>query len=73
MSLSIRNSALRAQTSPKAPSIFVRLATFTALARQRRALAKLDAHLLYDIGVTPKQAADESTKPVWNVPQHWQQ
>ena len=33
--------------------------------RQRRALARLDGRLLRDIGVTPEQAAGESTKPFW--------
>ena len=36
-----------------------------ARARQRRDLADLDAHLLKDIGVTPGQAARESSKPFW--------
>ena len=33
--------------------------------RQRQALAALDARLLNDIGVTPKQAANEIAKPFW--------
>lgn len=33
--------------------------------RQRRALARLDARLLRDIGVSPEQARRETTKPFW--------
>jgi uncharacterized protein YjiS (DUF1127 family) len=34
-------------------------------ARQRRKLAELDEHLLRDIGVTTRQAREESEKPFW--------
>ena len=34
-------------------------------ARQRRALAQLDAHLLRDIGVTSYDATLEASKPFW--------
>lgn len=33
--------------------------------RQRRALARLDARLLRDIGVSPEQARSETAKPFW--------
>ncbi|MDD9922207.1 MAG: DUF1127 domain-containing protein [Boseongicola sp.] len=39
--------------------------------KSRRDLAKLDAHLLEDIGVSMEAAKQESTQPVWNVPHHW--
>ncbi|WP_299292744.1 DUF1127 domain-containing protein [uncultured Tateyamaria sp.] len=39
--------------------------------RSRRALAKLDAHRLDDIGVTAKTAAQEARKPIWDVPATW--
>jgi len=35
--------------------------------RQRRALARLDARLLRDIGVTAEQAERESSKPFWRA------
>jgi uncharacterized protein YjiS (DUF1127 family) len=35
--------------------------------RQRVALARLDDHLLRDIGVTPEQASAESAKPCWRA------
>ena len=41
--------------------------------RQRRALGKLDAHLLEDIGVSRKQAWAETNRPFWELPSrhHW--
>mgnify|MGYP001050125858 CR=1 FL=1 len=34
-------------------------------AKSRRALRRLDPHMLRDIGLDPAQAADESIKPFW--------
>ncbi|TYP85478.1 MULTISPECIES: DUF1127 domain-containing protein [Maritimibacter] len=44
-----------------------------ATRRQRRALGKLDSHLLDDIGVTHKQAWSETNRPFWELPSrhHW--
>lgn len=39
--------------------------------RSRRALDRLDGRALDDIGVTPKRAAAEAAKPIWNVPTTW--
>jgi uncharacterized protein YjiS (DUF1127 family) len=50
-----------------------RFGNFFALARQRRQLSALDQHMLRDIGITSAQAAAESKKPAWDVPNHWQQ
>jgi uncharacterized protein YjiS (DUF1127 family) len=36
-------------------------------AEQRKRLAELDEHLLKDIGVSPRAAAEESTKPFWRA------
>lgn len=36
-----------------------------ARARERRALARLNGHLLQDIGVSPEEAAGEAAKPFW--------
>ena len=33
--------------------------------QQRRALLALDGHLLDDIGVSPRQALEEGSKPFW--------
>lgn len=42
-----------------------------ALARQRRALARLDDSALADMGLTRTEAAQEAARPVWDVPAHW--
>ena len=39
--------------------------------RSRRALARLDSRRLEDIGLTPKRAAKEEAKPIWDVPANW--
>lgn len=39
--------------------------------RTRRALARLDADALADIGVSAKCAAKEAAKPIWDVPANW--
>jgi uncharacterized protein YjiS (DUF1127 family) len=41
------------------------VALWRARARQRHALASLDARLLRDIGITPYDAACECNKPFW--------
>lgn len=43
-----------------------------ALWRSRRALARLDARALDDIGLSPREAATEAAKPIWDVPSYWQ-
>jgi uncharacterized protein YjiS (DUF1127 family) len=45
-----------------------RLALCVAVARQRRALARLGAHALSDIGLTPERAQTESRRPFWQIP-----
>ena len=39
--------------------------------RQRRALTRLDDHLLRDIGITRDQAEAEANTPLWDAPWHW--
>ncbi|HEY7608675.1 MAG TPA: DUF1127 domain-containing protein [Alphaproteobacteria bacterium] len=38
-----------------------------ARAEQRRHLAELDERMLKDVGITPAEAAEESTKPWWRA------
>lgn len=45
--------------------IWATLARWRARPSQRRALAKLDADLLRDIGITHSQAKREADKPFW--------
>jgi uncharacterized protein YjiS (DUF1127 family) len=40
-------------------------------ARSRRQLARLDDHLLRDIGLTRDQVEAEVALPAWDVPPHW--
>ena len=39
--------------------------------RTRRALARLDPHLLKDIGLSAQQARHEADLTVWDVPANW--
>lgn len=41
------------------------------MVRSRRTLAKLDAHLLADIGITATQAQEEAQLSTWNAPSFW--
>ncbi|SEW24700.1 protein of unknown function [Cognatiyoonia koreensis] len=51
--------------------VFAMLRQMHALARQRRALADLDAHLRADIGVNAQEAQKEAKRPIWDAPDHW--
>ena len=48
-----------------------RIRQMVALATQRRNLARLDDHLLSDIGLTRHQARQEAQKKAWDVPASW--
>ena len=39
--------------------------------RQRRSLARLDATLLDDVGLTRSEADNEACRPIWDVPSNW--
>jgi hypothetical protein len=41
------------------------------LLRQRRDLARLDDHMLRDIGLTRAEALTEAQRPAWDAPGHW--
>lgn len=56
-----------ASTTRKALS----LADFAALYRQRRALTKLDARSLEDMGISRRAAEAEARRPLWDVPASW--
>ncbi len=42
-----------------------------AVWRQRRALARLDAAALDDLGLTRAQAQAEAKRPLWDAPATW--
>ena len=52
-------------------SFFARVLMAHDAWRQRRALSRLDASALRDIGLTKAQADAEAKKPLWDVPAHW--
>ncbi|MBY6047970.1 DUF1127 domain-containing protein [Vannielia litorea] len=52
-------------------SLMTRALNLLALRRQRRALARLDAELLKDIGITPDEARTEAARRLWDVPPGW--
>jgi uncharacterized protein YjiS (DUF1127 family) len=41
------------------------------LIRSRRALRRLDDHLLRDIGLTRHEAETEAARAPWDAPLHW--
>lgn len=47
------------------------LTYWCAVWRSRRALARLDPHLLRDIGVSDVAAKAEARRPVWDAPAPW--
>ncbi|MCW9053355.1 MAG: DUF1127 domain-containing protein [Motiliproteus sp.] len=56
-------SVLAALPSNKA--LLVTVHQWLQRGKQRRALAKLEPHLLEDIGITQEQAQEEADKPFW--------
>jgi uncharacterized protein YjiS (DUF1127 family) len=54
-------------------NLFRHLRKALALYRQRQYLARLDAHMLRDIGLTAEQAQAEANQPFWHAPAHWTQ
>lgn len=49
----------------------LRLASLIDLWRSRRALARLDAAALQDVGLTAEEARKEAAKQLWDVPNNW--
>lgn len=45
--------------------------TRLAVWRTRRALARLEAHQLQDVGITAAEAHREAQLTVWDVPANW--
>lgn len=48
-------------------SLIKRIALWGHLWRSRRALARLEAQLLEDLGLTVQSAAREASKPFWRL------
>lgn len=68
-------ATIRSTLSTRAPlslspgALRRRIALWRALARERRALAALDPHLLRDMGLDAGSAAREADRPFWDVPE----
>ncbi len=69
-----RSAALRRSSEP---AVFRRLARSILhalrLRQTRQHLARLEPHLLRDIGLTPDQARLEAIRPLWDAPEAWLQ
>ncbi len=63
--------ALRPARSGSRPALGRLLLRALTLVRQRRALARLDATRLADIGLTASQARAEAARPFWDAPEYW--
>jgi uncharacterized protein YjiS (DUF1127 family) len=68
MSVKTRPFALRRLPWPR---LIPDLAGFLALRRSRRHLARLDDHILRDIGLSRAEAEAEAIRPLWDAPPHW--
>ena len=51
--------------------LWARVMTAIELRKSRKALGKLELHLLNDIGVTQKDAKIEANRSTWDAPSHW--
>lgn len=66
------HSTAHTRTRPRiAANIVARLRLALVVRAQRRALARADARLLNDIGLTRDQADAEAKRPLWDVPSNW--
>ncbi len=65
------NSLGRIGTSPAPLFSLARVRAATEVWRQRRALARLDADRLADIGLSEQDAHEEASRPIWDAPGHW--
>lgn len=68
MSSLIKTHALPARALSNRISLF----SLFDLARERRALARMDDARLADLGLTREDALAEAKRPFWDVPSHWQ-
>ena len=47
------------------------LADYIAVAKQRRALSRLDDAAMRDMGLTHTDVVQEASRPIWDVPATW--
>lgn len=53
---------------PRRTGLFAQI---IAKMRQRQELARLDDHMLDDIGLTPDDVRRELARSTWHAPEHW--
>ena len=58
-------------TAPRGLSVLKVFQKAHAIWRERRALARLDADGLHDIGRSAREAGIEARRPVWDAPDRW--
>lgn len=58
---------LRHRTENPVARLLTAVSAVLARRRDRALLARLDSHLLRDIGVDPETAAQECAKPLWQA------
>jgi uncharacterized protein YjiS (DUF1127 family) len=61
----IKTLPLRARPGSIFANTLIALTTAVTRRRERQRLARLDAHLLRDIGLGTQDAAEECAKPFW--------
>ena len=64
-------NTLHSNARPASVSLFAKALFWHRVARERRALSKLDAHLLRDIGLSDWAAEAEAGRKFWDAPAHW--
>lgn len=69
--MSSRSLARRVPPAISLAALLRQVAAMRAARRQRRALARLDAAALSDIGITTAQARAEARRPAWDVTPSW--
>lgn len=53
------------------PSLLRRIRMAFTLHKERRDLARLDPHLLKDVGLSEDERRREIRRSVWDAPRHW--
>ncbi len=61
----------RISCRPVRTGLLSRITHVLAVRRQRKALRKLDARALEDIGLSRAEAEAEAARPLWDAPETW--
>lgn len=61
----------RISRRPALTDLWSQVKRMIAVRQQRRALRKLDARALEDIGITRAEAEAEAARPLWDAPDTW--